>query len=83
MEECRIISRQDNFKKKKKTDGGLAVADIIKQRAKDKWKIGKKRKKEIGGQKKDREGRKGEREGGKEENRTRTNRPAEKTRGAL
>lgn len=47
MEECRIISRQDNFTKRKKTDGRLAVADIIKQRAKDKWKIEKKRKKET------------------------------------
>ena len=74
MEECRIISRQDNFTKRKKTDGRLAVADIIKQRAKDKRKIEKKRKKETEKEKREREGRKGEREGGKEEINTRINR---------
>ena len=64
MEECRIISRQDHFTKRKKTDGRLAVADIIKQRAEDKWKIEKKRKKETEEEKRKR-GKEG-RERGKE-----------------
>ena len=43
----------------------------------------KEKERDWGREKKEREGRKGEREGGKEEINTRTNRPVEKTRGAL